>query len=128
QHWAAEHLELLKNAPPVAFHSFSSAFKARQEDCLEPLFHIAGFLGEEWPLKLDAALCGIFHEHNSEDEHAYCIQVLADIRDLFASSSCERLSTDEILDGLNTQDDRPWCQWNNGRPMTARTLARLLRR
>ena len=128
QDWAAKHLEALKNAPPFPFNSFEAGFESRQEDCVEPLFQIARLLGEEWPLKLYTALCRPLGEHSFENQHAYCVQVLADIGDLFSGSSCQRLSTDEILGYLNIQDDRPWSQWNDGRPMTARTLARLLRR
>src|SRR5947209_8760516 len=97
QDWAAEHLEALKNAPPFPFDSFETAFEPRQEDCVEPLFHIARLLGEEWPLKLYTALCQPFREHGYENQYAYCVQVLVDIRDLFSGSSCNRLSTDEIL-------------------------------
>lgn len=128
QNWAAEHLDALKNAPPFSFDSFEDGFESRQEDCVEPLFQIARLLGEEWPLKLHTALCPSLRKHYSENQHAWCVQVLADILDFFSVTSCQRLSTDEILGYLNLLEERPWSQWNDGRPMTARTLARLLRR
>jgi hypothetical protein len=57
------------------------------------------------------------------------VQLLADLRELFYQHDPPRevLFTAEILDGLNADETRPWSEWKNGRPMTARQLSHQLK-
>ena len=52
------------------------------------------------------------------------VLLLGDIRELFENNPPrEVLFTAEMLAALNADETRPWSEWKNGKPMTARQLA-----
>lgn len=55
------------------------------------------------------------------------VQLLADIRDVFASTQRDRLPTVELIAELSAMEDRPWCEANRGKRISARWLAARLR-
>ena len=61
-----------------------------------------------------------------EDESAG-VQLLAGIHRIFSERGEDRLSTAVLLDALCSDDEAPWGDWH-GRPLSARSLAKLLRR
>ena len=128
--WAAENLEALATVAPINFEEgpdeeFLGDYGPSRQDCAEPLLHVAGRLGGEWPLQARAALASIFKEH-CINVRIFVIQLLADIRDVFDLHPHDRISTTELLESLNILDSRPWSTWNKGKPMNARNLAYLL--
>jgi len=143
RHWAAEAVPRLQEHPAFDFDQdqCEEVLLPRQQDCAEPLLLIAEFLGGEWPLKAWTAFVKLFEAH-SEHEHIYVEQLLADVRAAFEVIYTQRylhglihdrdvplrLSTQELLDFLNDRQERPWNTWNDGRPLTARNLGRLLGR
>ena len=64
--------------------------------------------------------------HNDDDASAGG-QLLADIKAVFIARNAERISTDDLLKTLCAMEERPWADLTKGRPMTARSLANLLR-
>jgi hypothetical protein len=94
-----------------------------QWDALVPLLQLAELLGGDCPHRVRNALITVFRQ-SLLPENNDPVQLLADIRDAFADS--DRLSTQELLDFLNTLPNRTWSTWNDGRPLNAQTLAALL--
>ena len=126
--WAAENLQALKQAPPFPYLDLDiTSFSPRQENAVEPLFHLTQLLGGDWTSKLQNALYRLFRSGISRQDLVYRTHVLADIRQIFEDSQAERLSTHQILEHLNNLQKRPWSEWNHGHPMTPRTLASMLR-
>lgn len=122
ERWAADHAERLADADPE-----TPGLIDRDSDNWATMIAIADLAGRHWPQRgREAALelCGL--ETDDVDDAATLI--LGDLATLFSRRGVERLATTEILADLTLRDDRPWCEWRHGKPLSARGLARLLRR
>jgi hypothetical protein len=64
---------------------------------------------------------------DKEDEGSAGAILLHDLKTLFDDEGVDRLQTDRILAKLHEMDDRPWPEWRQGRPLTARQLSKLLK-
>jgi hypothetical protein len=53
--------------------------------------------------------------------------VLRDVMEVFAERRADRLQSSELVAALGEMEDRPWPEWKHGKPMTATSLARLLK-
>jgi putative DNA primase/helicase len=107
----------------------------RAADNWEPLLAIAELAGGQWPqISREAAevLSG-----SSPDGDSLKVELLKDIRRAFANGDtavpCEggrfkadRLTTDQLLDLLNSNRERPWFEFSKGKPITPRKLARMV--
>ncbi|HEY6349246.1 MAG TPA: DUF3631 domain-containing protein [Candidatus Angelobacter sp.] len=88
-----------------------AGLSARQQDCAEPLLHLADRVAGPWPEKARAALVSAFKL--SEDSLA--LELLADIRAFFfLKEDPTYLSTHDLLAGLTRLEHRPWSNWKNG--------------
>ena len=97
----------------------------RAADNWRPLFAIADAAGGGWPelsrkvaLKLTAA---------DEDADSVRAELLVDIKALFERMNTDRLTSAEICDSLAGMEDRPWSELKNGKPITPRQVAQLLK-
>src|SRR5262249_32474872 len=54
------------------------------------------------------------------------IQLLSDIRHVFAEFGEERIRTQELIDRLSLIEESPWGDYRAGKPITGHSLARLL--
>jgi len=54
--------------------------------------------------------------------HAVPVQLLADLNDLFATTSADTLATAAIIAQLTALEDRPWAGYAQGHPITPRHL------
>jgi hypothetical protein len=97
---------------------------ARQQDCVEPLLHLAGLIGGQVPEEVRAALVKLF-KHDSTQSHFLCL--LFDIRLAFLLFRSLTTPTSYLLQFLNGISDSPWGTWHHGGPMTPIDLARILR-
>ena len=61
------------------------------------------------------------------DDAPASILLLADCRDIFDRRGADRLMTAQLLEDLAGDDERPWRDWRDGKPMSAHGLGRLLR-
>ena len=61
-----------------------------------------------------------------EADDAAPVQLLADLRDLLASTAADTLATAAIIRHLITLEDRPWADYAQGHAITPRHLATLL--
>ncbi|HYK90371.1 MAG TPA: DUF3631 domain-containing protein [Acidobacteriota bacterium] len=90
---------------------------------------IADLVGGDWPERARKAAMVL---SGSDDvlEERVGPQLLADLRAVFGTRT--ELWTKDILTALHALPERPWGEWTSGkgsapRPMSARTLAQLLR-
>jgi hypothetical protein len=118
--WAADHAASLQDASP----DLPEALNDRQQDIWEPLLAIADQVGGDWPLTLREAAVLLAGEQSDE---GIGLMLLQDIHTLFTESTSDRIATSDLLEGLNGLDERPWCTFAKGQPMTAHRLARLLK-
>ncbi len=120
--WAQTHLDLVRTADP----ELPTSFRGRVSDNWRPLLAIAELVGEGWPERARRAAILLAALTREEDE-APAVQLLADLRELFTAHG-ERLASQELVDWLVLREDRPWPEWRQGKPLTARQLAKLLKR
>jgi putative DNA primase/helicase len=101
------------------------ALNDRAQDNWEPLLAIADFAGGRWPTEARRAALAISGE--SEQELSIGEQLLAAIRDAFEQDSADKLSREELLRRLVSDEEAPWATWNKGKPMTAEQFRRRLK-
>jgi putative DNA primase/helicase len=119
--WVADHLAALQAADPTV----PDALQDRQADNWRALLAIADAAGGGWGDRARVAartLAGA----GGEADPAVPVQLLADLRDLFATSAADRLATAAIIHHLIRLEERSWAEYAAGRPLTPRHLAQLL--
>jgi putative DNA primase/helicase len=120
--------------PPTELHD-------RAADNWRPLLAIASVLNNEWLARAVAAAKTL--EAVDTDAEDLCVQALDDIRAVFirknkqaeqyilendaAQANTLRLFTKEILAALLALPERPWRECNQGRAITQRGLAKLIK-
>ena len=122
--WTADKFADIANAAPYSRELMPSQLNARQQDCVEPLLHLADLIGGKVPQHTRAALIKLF-QHDSNQSHF--LHLLFDIRLAFLVIKDTKISTSNLLLFLNGIRDRPWSTWHHGGPMTPIDLARILR-
>jgi hypothetical protein len=124
--WSKGKLDFLGDIVPYEENQFPPQLSSRQQDCAEPLLHIADVIGGQWPHRARKALVNVFALAAFEDFNS-SRQILSDLRDAFAAKgNPEWISTADLLPYLHTLDDRAWDEWNKGKPMKPQDLAGLL--
>jgi len=119
--WVADHLAALRTADPAVPDQLDD----RQADNWRPLLAIADAAGGAWP-NLARAAARTLAGSVVEADQAAPVQLLADLRDLFATTLADKLATSVILHYLATLEDRPWADYAQGESLTPRQLGRLL--
>lgn len=120
--WAADHLPALREADPEV----PDELHDRDQDNWRPLLAIADHAGGDWPERGRRA-ARLISGCSDENEETAAVQLLADLRQMFDQRGSDRLSSEEIVQALVEMEDRPWPEWRNGRPLSKRQLANLLR-
>ena len=119
--WVADHRAALRVADPAMPEELDD----RQADNWRPLLAIADAAGGAWA-NLARTAARTLSGHIVEADCAAPVQLLADLRDLFATRAADKLATAAILHFLTTREDRPWAHFARREPITPRQLARLL--
>jgi putative DNA primase/helicase len=120
--WAEDHAAALGDAEPA----LPTELDDRAQDGWEPLLAIADAAGGVWPDRArNAAL--VLSESRDEDEASASVRLLADIRTAFEDCGADRLPTAKLKAALLAMEDRPWKDWRQGREITPRKIAELLR-
>jgi putative DNA primase/helicase len=117
--WALDYLETLRSADPTIPRTLND----RAADNWRPLLAIADLAGGDWPNRAREAAIAL---SGSTDDESLCIQLLADIRRIFQDSAVDRLRSQDMVELLAVESDRPWAEYRNGKPITQRQLAVLL--
>lgn len=94
----------------------------RAADNWEPLIAVADLAGGHWPTAARAAAVALTAD--AEESDADAMRLLGDLRDVFADADAMHGST--VLEALHKIDEAPWGDYF-GKPLTARSLAGLLR-
>lgn len=116
--WAEAHAGALRDASPVV----PGELGAEHVDRWRPLLAIAEAAGPAWAERARAAaVASCRPEEPTPDSLA--LELLHDIHAVFERTGTPRLRTTEMLAALNHLEGRRWME----RPLTARTLAALLR-
>ena len=119
--WAKDHRAAIANLDseiPEALHD-------RAADNWRPLLAIADCAGGEWPARARKAALELSAD-SAADQDSTGTLLLADTRAAFEAKSGDRISGDDLTAYLVGLDDRPWSEFNRGKPLTKPTLARLL--
>lgn len=117
--WAEDNLSALRHCRvPVPNYG-----NDRAQDNWEPLFAIAQVIGGNWPQRAQAAYAKLAAE---EEEEAVGPMLLSSIREVLEAKSTTKIFSQDLVDALVEMEDRPWCEWRRGKPMTQNSLAKLL--
>jgi hypothetical protein len=120
--WAEPYLEALREARP----HLPDRLDDRAADGWEPLFAIADLAGDDWPDRArKAALELSGHGKGSDDSRG--VHLLSDIRDAFDQLGEAVIPTKELVTFLNNREDSPWGGWSDGKGITQRKVAAILR-
>jgi putative DNA primase/helicase len=125
--WSKDQLETLRGADPHV----PPGLDDRASDNWRPLLAIAELAGGDWPRRGRQAAIAL---SGQTDDEAEGVQLLGDIRDIFAKEGQgrkeepDRLASAALVEALGKMEERPWAEWGRqGKPITAPQLARLLR-
>lgn len=122
--WADDQLVNLANAEPAVPEALSD----RAADSWRPLLAIADALGGAWPKLARQAALDLSGRGNDAEDDGLPIQVLSDIRQVFADAgNPDAIPTKEILAALTGADERPWRTVSRGQPLDDNRLGRMLR-
>jgi putative DNA primase/helicase len=113
------HLDELTHAEPS---NLPEELSDRGWDVWEPLFAIADLAGGGWSRRARAAAVTLA---GARFEESIGVVLLEDVRTAFHSD--DRLSTEELIERLSADEEKPWGTWSKGGPISPKGLARLLR-
>jgi hypothetical protein len=88
-----------------------------------PLFTIANSISDECLAHCKQAY---IHQNTHKDEQSVQLQLLEDIREIFSGYDSDRITSETLVEKLIDLEERPWCEWKRGQPMTKNSLAKLL--
>ena len=117
--WAKDQANNLRAADP----KMPPALSNRAADNWRPLLAIADDAGGDWPER--ARRIAVLHGAD-RSELTIGIMLLSDLKDIFDGRGETRMSSTELVTHLTALEARPWPEWYQGKPVTARQIARLL--
>lgn len=98
----------------------------RRRDNWTPLHRIAAALGGAWPDRTASAYV-TQSQAQDEDTEPAGVMMLGDLSEIFASRRVDRIASSELVGDLLLLEERPWAEWRNGKPITAQSVAKLLK-
>jgi hypothetical protein len=117
--WAKDHRARLAAIVPVIPDGLGN----RGADSWEPLCTVAALAGGEWPTRASKAALSM--SKNGATDTSIRVRLLADIRAAFGDR--DKLPTVSLINTLIEDASRPWAEWKNGKPISPRQLADMLR-
>lgn len=120
--WAKDNQRVLADADPET----PEALHDRASDNWRHLLAIADLAGGEWPQRARAVALHLSGSQDADDS-SDGVQLLTDLAALFDERNTDRLSSKDICDALADSEDRPWPEFKNGKPITPRQVAKLLK-
>jgi putative DNA primase/helicase len=116
--WAGDNFSKLADPNP----EIPGSLNDRAADNWRPLLAIAELAGRDWPTRARDAACVLSGESR---DTAVNIQLLADIR--LAFGDLDVIRSIDLTAKLNSDLERPWASWKQGKALTQQQLAGLLR-
>lgn len=116
--WARDNFPKLTDPDP----RIPEVLNDRAADNWRPLLAIADLAGGKWPGKAREAACLLSGEGHDD---AVNVELLADTRRAFGDADVIR--SEDMVERLVADPERPWAEWNKGKPLTQRQLAKLLK-
>jgi hypothetical protein len=116
--WAIDHLDHLRDIDP----RIPKGVHNRARDNWIPLLAIAEQAGGDWPVHARNACRQIVRVAEDEDVP---IMLLQDFKMLFDAKQGRNLSSSEVVEALGRMEHRPWPDFHNGKPITARGVAKI---
>lgn len=101
------------------------ALSDRQQDNWEPLFAIAACAGPEWLARCEEAALALSSAASLAEDTGNSL--LSDIRDIFYTKKCDKISSADLIEALIKIADAGWSTYNRGHPLAPRQVARLLK-
>ncbi|MGC8724843.1 MAG: DUF3631 domain-containing protein [Acidobacteriota bacterium] len=121
--WASDHLDELRFSNPEIPEGI---MKDRARDNWRSLLSIADLAGGAWPMRARESASRL--NETASGDISYAVMLLEDIHNLFRIRKVSTLGSEEILDKLHEMEERPWPEWRDRRPISARQVAVLLHR
>lgn len=120
--WVADHFDDIKNTDPL----MPPGLHDRSRDNWRGLLGICDIAGGPWP-ELGRKAASIISGVGEDFDDSTKTQLLKDIQFAFKEKVFQdAVPTAKILEFLNDLEHQPWCEWKNGKPMSARSLSTLL--
>jgi hypothetical protein len=120
--WSADNIERLRETPPHVPETLND----RAADNWESLLGIADLAGGDWPKAARVAALELSADAAIDSESTKT-QLLDDIRDIFAASNLEAITSKRLLALLHEDATKPWSAYGKlAKPITERQVARLL--
>jgi len=117
--WTKDNLKRLADCDPCVPQELND----RARDSWRPLLAIAEIAGTRWAEY--GRLCAV-KLAKGKSEVSKRTLLLSDIRDIFRRAQVDRMTSTDICAGLCEMEERAWPEWKDGKPITARQLARML--
>jgi putative DNA primase/helicase len=118
--WANDNAEALAQAPQKELDGLND----RALDFWEPLLTIADQAGGEWPALARQAALALSGDADCADDSIIGVELLKDSRAAFGGDDVIR--SVDLVTKLTADPERPWAEYNRGKPISQRQLARLL--
>lgn len=100
-----------------------TGFNDRAIDIWEPLYAIASVISPEWLARINTASRALVAAQSGEDGTSIRVQLLQDIRQVFADKGIEWISSVDLVFALNEIEESPWGEWGHGRGLSVHSLA-----
>jgi Protein of unknown function (DUF3631) len=121
QRWANDNRSSLGSITPKELAGLND----RAFDAWESLLAIAEQVGGDWPkLTREAAIALSGGEIASEERG---VELLAEINAAFEASAKAAITTKSLISLLCVDEEKPWANYDKGKPITDRQLAKLLK-
>lgn len=99
----------------------------REAELWLPLFSVCAIAAPDRIGELEATARRLAAAKSGDEPGDYGILMLTDLWEAFSNTQADRLTTSELLETINSNEEHPWATWNNGRGVNSHTLSRLLR-
>jgi len=119
--WAADHTEQLRGADP----EMPNILDDRAQDNWRSLIAIADLVGGDWPMRARAAAVALCAPRAGQEE-TKGVLLLRAIREVFEREDRDSIGSSLLVECLCALPDSPWSEWNRGKPISTRSVARLL--
>jgi hypothetical protein len=98
----------------------------RAQDIWEPLIMVAALADGDWPARAAAACAALVADSEQSDGSAG-VQLLADVRAVFADLGKDRIWSSVLAEKLCAIDESPWGGWHQDKGLRARDVAAIVR-